>query len=366
MAVLGTLVLLVTACGNQRSLESGAPSPQAMRVQRIKLLEAQLAEGKKSGPRWRAWCDAFLRQKPRGGNESILCDEGLVEKLSNPRPRTQLRDNPGPLNAIVDFQDQLRAHGIDLLVVFIPPAAAVFPEEVLPDPPLPEGKIPLLDWRFRRFFLALEHEGVEVLDLLPAFVDKRFGGSRSIEGKIHQERIFVKGSVYWRSYGARVAAEAVGERIKKYPWFPDVKRQMGRAVLVERTGWSETKRQVLYRVHIAGEPTDLATDKDLSFDRESPILLIGDSFSRKHSDVQAGFTDQLLRELGFRVDIIAVDSGSARGSRKALALRADGLRGKRLVVYLIPMMSLRENQHAAWTLIDVFGDARSRVTDGDG
>src|SRR5438477_9405006 len=37
-----------------------------------------------------------------------------------------------PIPAIVDFQKQLTARGIDLLVVPVPPKAAIYPEKILP------------------------------------------------------------------------------------------------------------------------------------------------------------------------------------------------------------------------------------------
>ena len=37
-----------------------------------------------------------------------------------------------PIPAIVDFQKQLKARGIDLLLVPVPPKAAIYPEKILP------------------------------------------------------------------------------------------------------------------------------------------------------------------------------------------------------------------------------------------
>src|SRR3954470_6478203 len=37
-----------------------------------------------------------------------------------------------PVPAILDFQQQLKAHGIDLVVVPVPPKAAIYPEKIVP------------------------------------------------------------------------------------------------------------------------------------------------------------------------------------------------------------------------------------------
>src|SRR3954469_7336799 len=66
-----------------------------------------------------------------------------------------------PLPAILDFQQQLKARGIDLLVVPVPPKAAVYPEKIVAgynaaanDPAA----------TLHRFYEELASAGVDVLD----------------------------------------------------------------------------------------------------------------------------------------------------------------------------------------------------------
>ena len=84
----------------------------------------------------------------------------------------------------------------------------------------------------------------------------------------------------------------------------------------------------------------IATPQGLSPRAEdSPILLLGDSFTNVFSSGElgmghrGGFGEQLASELGLPIDIIAIPGGGASRSRKALALRPQPLRGKLLVIW---------------------------------
>ncbi len=107
-----------------------------------------------------------------------------------------------PIPAIVDFQKQLKARGIDLLVVPVPPKAAIYPEKILPgfdvgaDDPAPV---------LHRFYEELRAAGIDVLDLAPLFVqnrdDKRGG-------------VFCKTDSHWSGLGCMLAAQAIAEKIR--------------------------------------------------------------------------------------------------------------------------------------------------------
>jgi len=245
---------------------------------------------------------------------------------------------------------------------------------------MPKADIPLLSWRPRRVCLELERKGVEILDLLPAFLGWRAVGgapdeSRSGPGK----RLYLDTDVHWSSTGASLAAEVIAERIKQYPWFSEVERVMGRALLVERelscelrgsitkhyvrfgrmAGPVPLERTTVHTVRISGEAKILG-----QLDPGSPILVIGDSLTALFSfhtpcisgqrDAGAGLPDHLLRVLGFRVDVIASPGGGVVASRKALAGRSNGLAGTRLVVYVIASRALTA-PGSRWELVDLGG-----------
>src|SRR3979411_1269129 len=92
------------------------------------------------------------------GEEATKVSRAHKPELANPVP------------AILDFQQQLKARGIELVVVPVPPKAAIYPEKIVPgfevrttDP------APVL----HRFYDELRAAGIDVLDLSALFIQNR-------------------------------------------------------------------------------------------------------------------------------------------------------------------------------------------------
>src|SRR3954469_23312095 len=75
-----------------------------------------------------------------------------------------------PLPAILDFHQQLKTRGIDLIVVPVPPKAAVYPEKIVPGFDVRANNPALV---LGQFYDELRAAGIDVLDLSPLFVQKR-------------------------------------------------------------------------------------------------------------------------------------------------------------------------------------------------
>src|SRR6266404_1113783 len=101
-----------------------------------------------------------------GGELRLL---SLGRFWGNDAPKVSRAHKPelaDPVPPILDFQQQLKARGIELLVVPVPPKAAVYPEKIVPgfdvkatDP------APVL----HHFYDELRAAGVDVLDLSALF-----------------------------------------------------------------------------------------------------------------------------------------------------------------------------------------------------
>jgi alginate O-acetyltransferase complex protein AlgJ len=74
-----------------------------------------------------------------------------------------------PLPAILDFHRQLKERGIELLLVPVPPKAAIYPEKFSAAAGVTIAAAPYL----RAFHEQLRAGGVDVLDLTPVFVANR-------------------------------------------------------------------------------------------------------------------------------------------------------------------------------------------------
>ena len=84
--------------------------------------------------------------------------------------RAHKPDLADPVPAILDFQQQLKTRGIELLLVPVPPKASIYPEKIVPGvdvrttDPAPE---------LHRFYQELRASGVDVLDLSALFARNR-------------------------------------------------------------------------------------------------------------------------------------------------------------------------------------------------
>ncbi len=357
-------LLALAACRPPEPPRSGAAGRFA---DQVRAAEVRL------GP-WQPWFEELARLDGADRFDDVLCHRQATQRLLwDAAVAAPLADASrleqclatsraetcrGPLLTLVDFRRQLDQVGVDLLVVIIPPAAAVYPELFGDSAPLAAGETPpLLDRHLRAFYAALEAAGVEVLDLLPAFLERRFDGP--LDGD-RRELLYRWQDTHWTAHGAAVAGAAIAERVERYPWFSEVAAGMGEARWQEYTAWEEQHGSVVRHLLrqgrlAAGTPKERVRrvrvrieGERWSFeDRASPVLLLGDSFSLP----QYGLPDQLLKHLGFRVDPVTVGGGLGAGALKALRFRGDRLAGKRLVIWEITAYALAED----WRPVDVLG-----------
>src|SRR5882724_10514254 len=171
--------------------------------------------------------------------------------------RAHKPDLADPIPAILDFQQQLKARGIELLVVPVPPKASVYPEKIVSSFDVrAKDPAPVL----HQFYDELRAAGVDVLDLSKLFIEKREGDLGTLLGrdghKLPPEKIAVQS--------------------------------------VSETG------------------TGAAVQEDPG----SPLLLLGDSHTLVYHDrdflpVRAGLVDQLALHLGFAPDLIGTSGSGA-------------------------------------------------------
>ncbi|MFN7971490.1 MAG: hypothetical protein U0166_03935 [Acidobacteriota bacterium] len=354
LAALLSLVALACRAG------SVGPADPLESSARVRTLEAQLAAVPGYTAEWREWFAQLSRLNVRSQpteplflqaeTERPLYDDDLLRRLMEPSPPGT--PVSGPIPTILDVSRQLRARGIDLLVVPVPPRSAVYPELFVPDhAPVAPGELPpLLDYRLRQLYLRLEKEGVEVLDLLPTFLVHRYEyapGTRRRTPR-YAQLLYMRQDPHWSAYATDLAASVLARRIARYPWFPDVVTRFGRAHVetsvtpVKAPGFTAQELIKAGRLD-AGYPPDrffffharIAGERWSHDDATSPILLMGDSFAMPYW----GLPDQLLARLRMRVDLVAVAGGVQSSQLRAVQLR-NGLDGKRLVVWEICAHSL--------------------------
>jgi hypothetical protein len=248
--------------------------------------------------------------------------------------RAHKPDLADPIPAIVDFQKQLKARGIDLLVVPVPPKAAIYPEKIVPG--FNGGKddaAPVV----HRFYEELRAAGIEVLDLMPAFIqnrdDKRGG-------------VFCKTDSHWSGFGCTLAAQGIAESARGKLTAPPPRKDYV-------SEWKEARINgdlVGLLPPDAPKPgpekiavrsvSEKGTGTAVSPDPNSPVLLLGDSHTLVFHDFlaeRAGLVDQLAQELGFPPDLIGTLGSGATPVRVSLNRHSlknpDYLAKKKVVIW---------------------------------
>jgi SGNH hydrolase-like domain, acetyltransferase AlgX len=233
--------------------------------------------------------------------------------------RAHKPDLADPVPAIVDFNQQLKARGIALIVVPVPPKAAIYPEKIVPgfDVRATDPAAVL-----RRFYDELRGAGVDVLDLSPLFIQNRD----------HQRGpVFCKTDSHWSGIGCVLAAQAITEKVRaKLPPPAAPKEYASEWKEVHVSG--DLDGLVSHETHKPG-PEKIAVQSvsekgkgaAVEPDVNSPLLLLGDSHTLVYHDFLAersGLLDQLALQLGFAPDLIGTRGSGATPVRINLYRRS--------------------------------------------
>ncbi len=221
-------------------------------------------------------------------------------------PKPDIAD---PIPAIVDFQTQLKARGIELLLVPVPPKAAIYPEKLIEGAASDTTLAPLTE-----FYAALKTAGVEVLDLAPIFLAGKTG---------EHGPVFCATDTHWSGSGCVLAAQAIAKAIE------------GKVQLLRTGKWDSEWKTIAIHGDLRDLPGgDKGPDEKIAVrtvsgaggaavapDPGSPVLLIGDSHTLVFHDFlgeRAGLLDQLAAEIGIAPDLIGARGSGSTAVRATL------------------------------------------------
>lgn len=245
------------------------------------------------------------------------------------------RHGTNPITAISAYHDALEALGVRLLVVPVPPKAAVLPDQLPDDVDQPQP--------VDEFYDLLRANGVEVVDLLPGLQVERIDSPM---------QIYCRTDTHWSPSTGAIAARTVAALIAEEPWvagLADGERFVAQpeAVLAFHGDLLEDGEKVpdmLERLPIQQITDRDQTDEPVAHDPASPVLVIGDSHAMVFSTgsdmhaAGAGFVDHLQAALGFPVDVSANRGSGIDAARGSVARRSvqepDMWEGKKVVVWL--------------------------------
>lgn len=362
-------ILIASALLALPPTQAPAPVPRPERSEAARALLRERGARMAALPFASEWLPAVERARARVADQrwlvtsdGLLRDNALDQELLWNRPHED-RERPWsvdfehprhPFGCIVDFAEQLERQGIDLVVALVPTRLHTRPDLVVDGLELPRdfGGIAR---GLPEFQLALVERGVDVVDLLPALAGMHDAA------RPDGPEAFLRTNTHWTPEGARVAAEAVHAQLRQLPNFEPGPLIEGRDFVrrAETFAWTSGDEElpiearpeplpIVRVVHPDGEALEL--DR-----RQSPILVLGDSFVTFHQTHASGFFQHLAALVGRSLDVVAVNGLGAIGPRRTIRRRqAQDLAEKRIVVWVFTTIALVEPEQ--WRNVAFFDD----------
>jgi len=305
-----------------------------------------------------------------------------VEFLVQPSPldeRSAKLDNP--ITAILKFGDQLKAKGVELLVVITPGKPSIYPERLTGASAAAgaagidvaglngagHGKM-ILD--------SLAKLGLNTVDLYTPLLSAK-------QDDATLGPLYLNDDTHWTPRGAELAAAEISKKVKalaeagtidigdasvEYVASDSIADRMGDvgemsglnkfgAFKVQKvTGHVVMQQEVSERTEPPADSLadSTAVDSTVVYDttktpfkddfRKAKILILGDSFSRIYqtdSPVNAGWIAHFAKNMGRPVASIVSDGGASTLVREKLARKAGVLKGKKLLIWEFVERDLR-------------------------
>lgn len=237
-----------------------------------------------------------------------------------------------PVALLAAYARLLAEHGIDLLVVPVPHRLQVY-GDVLPEVGRQEhfaGACAI----YSKMLIELAKRGVEVVNLLPIFLETRYADPLTTD-----ETLFLRQDPHWTPRGLALAADEIAKRVRAFEWFEPGTILEGQDlhVVVEKgehrfgdpaKGRREPATVWLQRV------LDSEKQPAKPESRQSPILLLGDSFAGYYNVDSADLGRHLYARLGQKLDVIKSEGFGGSTIWQALQRRGDRMAGKKLVIWV--------------------------------
>ena len=265
-----------------------------------------------------------------------------------------------PVSAIVGFKRLLAKHGVDFLFVPVPTKEEIFPDKTGAAPgdaSLARFAGKVVNPFARKFLLDLADQGVETVDLLPAFLAER-QSSPGANISLYQAQ-----DTHWTSRGLELAAKLVAERLKRYPWYKGLAAHR-RAFTTKDEPFTrhgdlharlpETERARFAPETLVGHQVVNADGSLYDDDPDSPVVVLGDSFTGVYELMDcehAGVSAHLAKEIGYPVDLVMSYGGGPNVREKLIARGLDKLKTKKLVIWMMTARDLYDHTEG-WRTLD--------------
>lgn len=244
---------------------------------------------------------------------------------------------PDPLEAIVDFRDQLASRGIALIVMPAPVKPSIHPER---HSARYEGRNDAVqNPSFATFVDGLAGEKIACFDAAPLLVDAKAQGTAQ----------YLKTDTHWTPAGMELAAKALADLARRTADLPAATDRFT-TVAKEVTNLGDVAMMLKFPAAWQVFEPETATVRQVADggqpwrpDAKAEVLFLGDSFANIFSlapmgwGESAGLVEHLSLALGLPVDAITRNDAGSFATREMLAKELqrgnDRLAGKKLVIW---------------------------------
>ena len=245
------------------------------------------------------------------------------------------KQNADPVAALKEFNEELQAFGIHLILVPVPPKLAIHPVSGLQPG---EAMVYL-----KPFYQELRDAGIDVLDMSDCFL---------AEGP---ENAFCRTDAHWSPVGIEMTAREIMKKID----FRGNEKFTQQRRSADITGDLASS---LAPDSPESEQVSLPVVSGQTLDENSSILLIGDSHTLVFSTggdmlaERSGLAEQLALQAGMGIDRIAVKGSAATSVRVNLYRRAsrnpEWLKNKKVIIYCFSCREFTEST-SGWVKVPV-------------
>lgn len=264
------------------------------------------------------------------------------------------KEGTDPLPVITKYQEELKALGVELLLVPVPAKAAIYPEKY--NDKLDVKTVPGM----AGFYAKLKSAGVNVLDLEIAFKEER--------KKNPDKQLYCATDSHWSPYACQLVARLVSDHCQAPPL--SIPKAVEDLIALKEEPLefygdllTDTQKAALPKEKLpyvrAGITNSDGTQVSTAFSEPaSPVLVMGDSHLqvfRKGGNMLAtlgGFIDHLQVDLACPVEEITMQAGGADGPRVEIARTTsknpDFWVNKKIVIWVF---TAREFTQGKWRVI---------------
>lgn len=295
-----------------------------------------------------AWIgDEYLYYKDAN---SYLTQPGFLEKEQLEKRQKEASIQPNPINAIIDFKNQLAKRGIKLIIVPAPPKASFV---------LRNGNDVLNNESYNKFVIKLKKEGVIVCDLFKLLENRNFENSG-----------FLKYDTHWSPETIKVVSEEVSKLLDSLSIQKGKTDYLTKKIEIQNYGDIVDMLNLNNNSHFFKPQTieiEQVLENNFLFkpSKQSDILFLGDSYSNIYSmetmnwGASAGLSEHISKKMHRPIDRIIMNDAGAYATRQELSndmkRGRDRLYNKKVVIW---EFAARELSVGEWKILDMEVDEK--------